>query len=166
MEWARIEDLRRREFSFEIMGRLRIALLGIGIFVASGALSYWLEGSYRVWVRSLCTTNGIQFAGKYVQLFVSRWFLFGSATWPLVTFLLIKKFTWQQGLIRLLIAVAVFFSVVFVLVSGWAASRVMQCTACDDGVRIMRFEEVPKDGFFVTALVLSLLAFLVRRSHG
>lgn len=148
------------------MGHLRTALLGIGLFVASGALSYWLEGSYRVWVRSLCSAQGIQFVGKYFQLFGSPWFLFGSATWSLAAFLLIKKFTWQQALIRLLIAVAVFFSVVFVLVSGWAASRVMQCTACDDGVRIMRFEEVPKDGLFVTTLVLSLLAFLVRRSRG
>lgn len=151
---------------FESMGRWRTFLIGFVLFLIGALLSYCLEGSYHGWVRSLCTAQGVRFAGKYVQLFESPWFLFGSAIWSLVAFLLIKKFTWQQGLIRLLIAVAVFFSTVFVLVSGWAASRVMQCTACDDGVRIMRFVEVPKDGFFVTALVLSLFALLVRRSRG
>lgn len=144
---------------------LRIGIASV-LAVATGWLSIWLEGPYESFVRQLCEAQNIRFLGKHVELWVSHWFMFGAALWVGTSYMLLWPFEIWVRIVRMSLAITLLILIISIQATGWAVMRLVECTACDSGIRQMAFRDVPDDGFFVVALVIAMLPMLLWRRVG
>jgi len=134
------------------------------IFISACLISACFDSYYRQLVIEcyLLSTNGnIHFVGKYFLFFPSEYFIFCFGLYcTVLSFVLLKK-TVRNKLIKLAIALFTFFLSIAAICYVYSNKYIMECTACDDGVRKLRYAEVPYDAIFIESLSLSLLIFLV-----
>lgn len=147
---------------FGSMSRSGTIVTAVGLFIGTALLSVWLEHPFQSWIRRLCEAHQVRFIGKYFQLFTSPLFMFGLATWAVCVFLWVRKFKSRQLVFWVVLVCITFILVAMTHASLWAAMRVVECTACEDGIRYMQRRELPKDRFLLTALLISLLPLFVR----
>jgi hypothetical protein len=123
----------------------RTIIIGLVFFLAGVGLSVFLEPFLRSIVLDSyqwTTNNGIQFVGKNFHLFASP--VYYSAFGITFSLLALDLFSspFKKIIINGAIAILIFTIVLTVICAIDANLKIAECTACDDGIRKLRYNEV------------------------
>ena len=145
------------------MNRIKVIILLLLVFVLTITLAIYYENSYRVLVRfffKFFQGDKIKFIGKNFHLFASPYFVvaFGLFSVSLTMLLFIKRN--RLRLIYLSSTIFLFFITTMVTTYIDSFGKVVECTACQDGVRTLHYNAVNYDFHFITSLVVVLLPLL------
>jgi hypothetical protein len=149
-------------------------LLVLVMFILISYLGFLIEGEYRKFIRYLyvvLSDGAIIFRnpGKYFH-FPSPMFCYSLGLFysVIISTYVVQKLwpTFKILLIHILLLTLV------ISLFSWIDSgmKIIQCTACIDGKRILVFNTVPYDLIFILALIISALPFIYtlikkKRSH-
>ena len=146
-----------------IMSNYKTILKTIGFLLVGIVLAFLFEDYYRQFVRfSFKFFNGdnIQFIGKNFHLFASNIFVVFFGIFTSLTFLLLKFTARQYKIKRVCLTVLIFF-VMTILITALDSKRlIIECTACDDGIRKLTFNELTYDKYFIISLTTSIVYLL------
>jgi hypothetical protein len=135
----------------------------IGLLLVGMVLAFLFEDYYRQLVRfSFRFFNGenIQFFGKNFHLFASDSFVAASGLFTSASFLLLKFSLRPYRVKRAGVAIVVFF-VITVLITALDSKRlILECTACDDGIRRLTFNQPTYDKYFIISLTAAITYLL------
>ena len=145
------------------MNRIKIILLLLLVFVLTITLAVYKEDNYRVLVRfffNFFQGDKIKFVGKNFHLFASPYFVVAFGLFSvLFTFLLYGQ-SKKSGFIYLPLAIILFFITTMATTYLDSKFKIIECTACQDGVRRLHYNAVNYDFHFITSLVAGLLPLL------
>ncbi len=144
----------------------------IGLLLVGIVFAFLLEDYYRQLVRfSFKFFNGdkIQFIGKNFHLFANDSFVVTFGLFTSLTFLLLKFSSRPNRIKRTCITIIVFFATT-ILVTAFDSKRlIIECTACDDEIRKLTFNEVAYDKYFIISLTTTtfylLTTYLLERKR-
>lgn len=149
------------------MKTIKIIVFSILLFVISTYLAFYFEESYRKIIRQLfeiSTQNNISFfhPRKYFR-FASPVFLFSFSIFNLTSLYLFLKQTKKQYIINSIIGLI--FFLVFTLGFCYLDSsmKIMECTACNNGKRILGYEDINYNLIFIISLFLTLLPSIITK---
>ena len=142
----------------------RKVIIGLVFFLIGVGLSIFLESFFRSTVLDLyqsTTNNGIQFVGKNFYLFASPVYYLGfGITFSLLALDLFVK-PISKIAINSIIAILIFVIILTGICAIDANLKVIECTACDDGIRQLRYNEV-NYGFLGISIIMSAIPSLIR----
>jgi len=145
------------------MNKLKAILLLLLVFILTVITAFYFENSYRVLVRhcfKFFQGDNIKFIGKDFHLFASSCMLFSFGLFCVaLTFLLYGQGT-KSKIIHLGLTILLFFTTTFVTTYVDSTGYVVECTACQDGIRNLHYNEINYDFHFITSLVVGLLPLL------
>ena len=143
-----------------IKNKYKIILSTIGLLIVGIILAFLFEDFYRQLVRfSFKFFNGdnIQFVGKNFHLFASNSFVISFGLFTALTFLLLYN-TFQADRLKILSVTVFLFFITTILITALDSKRlIIECTACDQGIRKLTYNELTYDGYFIVSLCVSLL---------
>ena len=155
-----------------IKNNYKIILATAGILLAGIILAFLFEDYYRQLVRfSFKFFNGdsIQFMGKNFHLFASGSFIFAFGLFLSSSFLLLKSTSLVKRIKRTLLTVIIFFGTTVIITALDSMGLVAECTACNDGIRRITYNQITYDKYFIISLSVALLyllaAFLLERKR-
>lgn len=138
----------------------RTILLTFGLFVLGVVSAFLTEDYYRQFTRFLFKLfNGdkIIFIGKNFHLFASIKFVVAFGLFCSLTFLALNRNKFYNTLNAILYISATFL-LTTTLISLLDSKRlILECTACNDGIRRLTYNEITYDLYFMTSLLVSLL---------
>ena len=153
-----------------IKNNIKIILTAIGLFLTGIVLAFLLEDYYRQLVRfSFKFFNGdnIQFYGKNFHLFASVSFVVAFGLFTSLTFLILKFSLRLYRLKRVCLTVFMFFAITILITAVDSKRLILECTACDDGIRRLTYNQLTYDLYFMislsTAFTYLLTAYLLER---
>jgi hypothetical protein len=135
----------------------------IGILLIGIAAAFLFEENYRQLVRSLFKLiqgDKIQFVGKNFQMFASKSFVYSFGVFTSIVFLALRFSSKNKRLIRLFITLAIFFITTILICTIDSYRLIIECTACDGGVRNLTFDQLNYNRYFILSLILSLCYLL------
>ncbi len=155
-----------------IKNNYKTILATVGLLLGAIVVAFLFEDYYRQLVRFLFkffNGDNIQFFGKNFHLFPSDSFIVAFELFATLTFLLLKFSARPNRLKRICLTVIVFF-VTTILVTALDSKRlIIECTACDDGIRRLTFNEVTYDKYFIisltTATIYLMTTYLLERKR-
>jgi hypothetical protein len=136
--------------------------IGVGtIGISAAILSFYFEEHFRKHIRYLYENlfaHTISFSqpGKYFY-FTNAWYVFSFALFmSLLSYFLIQQ-TWWQRLRNTVLAFIIFnvFIMLYCYVDG--TIKIMQCTTCNNGMRVLKYDDIEYDIIFIWSLVLAIL---------
>ena len=142
------------------MNRIKFILLLLLVFVLTITLAVYYENSYRVLVRfffKYFQGDKIKFIGKNFHLFASPYFVVAFGLFSVLLTMLLYGQSNRRKFIYLLLTIALFFITTIATTYIDSFGKVVECTACQDGVRSLHFNAVNYDFHFITSLVVGLL---------
>lgn len=142
------------------MNRIKIILLLLLVFVLTITLAVYYENSYRVLVRfffKYFQGDKIKFIGKNFHLFASPYFVVASGLFSVLLTMLLYGQIKKGRFVYLLSVISLFFVTTIVTTYIDSLGKVVECTACQDGVRSLHYNAVNYDFHFITSLVVGLL---------
>jgi hypothetical protein len=145
------------------MNRIKIILLLLFVFVLTSTLAFYYENSYRVLVRfffKYFQGDKIKFIGKNFHLFASSYFVVAFGLFSVVLTMLLYGQSNRQRFICLFSTITLFFITTMATTYIDSFGKVVECTACQDGIRTLHFNAVNYDFHFITSLVVGLLPLL------
>ncbi len=145
------------------MNRLKIILLLVLVFFLTISLAVYNENSYRILVRfffNFFQGDKIKFVGKNFHLFASPYFVVAFGLFSVVFTLLLYGQSKKSGFIYSALAIILFFITTMATTYLDSTSKIIECTACQDGVRSLHYNAVNYDFHFITSLVVGLLPLL------
>lgn len=146
-----------------VKNNYKTILTTTGLLLVAIVVAFLLEDYYRQLVRfSFKFFNGdkIQFTGKNFHLFASDMFVFVFGLFCSLTFLLLKFSSQPSRLKRTCVTVIIFF-VTTILTTAFDSKRlIIECTACDDGIRKLTYNEVTYDKYFIISLTIAFTYLL------
>ena len=120
-------------------------IIGIIAFIFGVVVALYLASVFRVIIQDiyqLTTSNKIQFVGKNFYIFINPfyYFSFGFATSLLVLSNWGKKYLTiiKNGILF----ISIFGIMIFIISALDANFKVVECTACDNGIRHLHWNEV------------------------
>jgi branched-subunit amino acid ABC-type transport system permease component len=125
--------------------------------------AFYFENSYRVLVRfffKYFQGDKVKFVGKNFHLFASPYFVVAFGLFSVLLTMLLYGQSNKRKFIYLLLTIAVFFITTIATTYIDSFSKVVECTACQDGIRSLHFNSVNYDFHFITSLVVGLLPLL------
>jgi len=134
-----------------------------GLVLVAIIVAFLFEDYYRQLVRfSFKYFNGdnIQFFGKNFHLFPSDNFLIVFGLFTSLIFLLLKFSSRISRLKRTIMTVFVFFATTIVITALDSKRLIIECTACDDGIRRLTFNEITYDKYFIISLTTAFVYLL------
>ena len=137
---------------------LTIVLLLLGIIFA-----FIFEDYYRQLVRiSFKYFNGdkIQFSGKNFHLYASYSFVIAFGLFTTLIFLLLKFSSRPNKIKRVCLTIFIFFATTFLTTALDSTRLVVECTACNEGIRILAYNELSYDNYFIISLTTAI-AYLI-----
>ncbi len=150
----------------------KIVLTTVGLLIVGIVLAFLFEDYYRQLVRfSFKFFNGdnIQFVGKNFHLFASDVFVVAFGLFASATFLLLKFSKRAKRLKRTSMTIFVFFVTTILITALDSKQLIIECTACDDGIRRLTYNQPTYDKYFVISLTIAsaylLAAFLLERKR-
>jgi len=150
------------------MSRSKAILSLVIIFLLAAVFSFYYEDSYRAFVRccyKFFQGNKINFIGKNFHLFASSQFLLSSELYGTVlTFLLYKRSC--RRLVFFFFSLLIFFASTIISAYFDSTFKIIECTACADGVRNLHFNAISYDAYYTGSLVASLLFLLFTNLQG
>lgn len=135
-------------------------LLSLGFFLLGVVAAFLFEEYYRQLVRySLKLFNGknIQFFGKNSHLFPSYSFVNTFGLFTSFTFLLLRFSCEPNRIKKISLAVLFFFATTFLITAVDSKLMVIGCTACNDGMMRLSFNQPPYDNYFMISLAVAFL---------
>lgn len=147
-----------------IKQKYKVILTTIGIVLVGIIVAFLFEDYYRQLIRLLFKIfNGdkIQFFGKNFHLFASNKFVLSFGLYLSVTFLFVRHLNLFDRIKNLTISTIIFF-IATISISAFESKRlVLECTACNDGIRKLTYNEITYDKYFIISLVISLIFIII-----
>jgi hypothetical protein len=155
-----------------IKNNYKIILTTVGLLLVGIVSAFLFEEYYRRFVRLLFKfVNGdkIQFYGKDFHLFASNIFAIAFGLFISLTFLLLKFSASQYRIKRASLTVVIFFVTTILITAVDSFGLVIECTACNDGIRRLTFNQPTYDKYFIISLITAftylLTTFLLERKR-
>ena len=155
-----------------IKNNYKTILTTVGILLVAIVVAFLFEDYYRQLVRfSFKFFNGdnIQFFGKNFHLFPSDSFVVAFGLFTSLTFLLLKFSSRPNRLKRTYLTIIFFFATTILVTAFDSMRLVVECTACNDGIRRLHFNQPAYDKYFIisltTAIAYLLTSFLFERKR-
>lgn len=148
-----------------LKNNFKTILAAIGLLIASWIVAFLFEDYYRQFVRFLFKFfNGdrIQFVGKNFHLFPSYRFVISSGFFTLLSFLFLRHSSRSNRLKRICINFFVCFISTILITALDSRIMIIECTACDDGIRQLTFNEISYDNYFIISLATGIFYLLTR----
>ena len=142
------------------MNRIKIILILLLVFVLTITLAVYYENSYRVLVRFFFKSfqgDKIKFIGKNFHLFASPYFVIAFGLFSILLTMFLYRKNNRRRFIYLFLTIVLFFITTIVTTYIDSFGKVVECTACQDGVRPLHFNAVNYDFHFITSLVGGLV---------
>ena len=147
-------------------------LTTIGLLLVGIVFAYLFENHYRQFVRfSFKFFNGdnIQFIGKNFHLFATNGFVTAFGLFTSLTSLLLKFSSRSNRIKRACLTIFIFFATTILITALDSKRLIIECTACDDGVKQLTFNQLTYDKYFIisltTAIAYLLMTYLLERKR-
>jgi hypothetical protein len=151
------------------MNGIKNILLLLLVFVLTITLAVYCENSYRIVVRfffNLFQGDKIKFVGKNFHLFASPYFVIAFGVFSVLFTIFLRGRINKSRLIYLVLTIVLFFITTMTTSYFDSIFKIIECTACQDGVRSLHYNAVNYDFHFITSLVVGLLPLLIsKRRH-
>ena len=144
-------------------GQSGIVLTAIGIFLVALIVAFLFEDYYRQLIRFLFrffNGDNIQFIGKNFHLFASNCFVVSFAFFCMLTFLMLKSSQQSKRLKRSCLTVLILFTSTFFITALDSKMLIVECTACNNGILKLVYNEVAYDRYFIISLIISFVYLL------
>lgn len=155
-----------------IKNNYKTILTTVGLLLVSIVVAFLFEDYYRKLVRFLFkffNGDNIQFIGKDFHLFPSNSFVTIFGLFVSFTFLLLKYSSRPKRTKRVGLTIFAFFAMTFLITALDSKRLIIDCTACDDGIRKLTFNEITYDKYFIisltTATIYLLTTYLIERKR-
>jgi len=135
-----------------------IALLLVGIVFA-----LLFEDYYRQLVRlsfKFFNGNNIQFFGENFNLFPSDSFVAAFGLFASLTFLLLKLSSQPNRIKRTCVTIIIFFATTVLITALDSKRLILECTACNDGIRRLTYDQLTYDKYFIISLTIAIAYLL------
>ncbi|MBX3240808.1 MAG: hypothetical protein KIT80_23045 [Chitinophagaceae bacterium] len=145
------------------MNKLKNILLLLLIFILTVVIAFYFENSYRILVRHLFNFfqgDKIKFIGKNFHLLASPHLLVAFGLFCVTLTVLLYGRSKRGRLIYFGLTTVLFFITTFATTFVDSAGYVVECTAYQDGVRNLHYNEINYDFHFITSLAIGLLPLL------
>jgi hypothetical protein len=142
------------------MNKLKIILLLLLVFILTITLAIYYEDSYRILVRfffKFFQGDKIKFTGKNFHLFASPYFVVAFGLFSVLFTMFLRGQRNKERFVYSVLAIILFFIATMVTTYIDSLGKVVECTACQDGVRRLHYNAVNYDFHFITSLVVGLL---------
>jgi hypothetical protein len=146
-----------------IKNNYKTILMTIGLLLVGVVFAFLFEDYYRQLVRfSFKFFNGdnIQFIGKNFHLFASDRFVAAFGLFTSLSFLLLKFSSRPNRIKRVCLTIFVFFATTILITALDSKRLIIECTACDDGIRRLTFNQLTYDKYFIIGLTISIAYLL------
>ena len=143
------------------MTRLKQVLIYTALFLVSTWTAFQFENSFRELIRKIYTSlsgNDILFVqpGKYIH-FPSSIYLLSFGLFVATFFYLLTNLTPYQRIRISALAILIFVGSVIIHCYFDGLMKIIECTACNDGKRTLRFNHIKYDLIFISSLILSIM---------
>lgn len=145
------------------MNKIKIILLLLLLFVLTITLAVYNENYYRVLVRfffNLFQGDKIKFIGKNFHLFASPYFVVAFGLFSVLLTMFLYGHSNRKRFGYLFLTIVLFFITTIATTYIDSVGKVLECKACQDGVRSLHYNEINYDFHFITSLVVGLLPLL------
>ena len=144
---------------------IKKVLLGIGFFALGYGIAFFADSHFRNLIHDLyliTTDNRIQFTGKNFHLFGDP---FQFATFGLM-FLIFTVAHLKSKIRKILqnaIILILIFGIALVVISGLNANmRIIECTACVDGIRRLSYNQIDYELILILSSMFSIIPSIFR----
>ena len=128
-------------------------------------IAFTIEENYRELIRNLyqqLTENRITFKnfGKYFH-FASGEFVSAFVIFIISIFILLKKQENKKRIRNMILGtlLLIISTILFCYIDS--NGKLIECTACDDGKRVLRFNDVKYDLIFISSLIFGILPTII-----
>ena len=145
------------------MNKIKAIILLILVFISTVIVSFYFENIYRVFVRHLFNFyqgDKIKFVGKNFHLFASQYLLIAFGLFCVLLTMLLYGQSKKGRVAYLSLTIILFFISTIVTTYIDSTGYVVECTACQDGVRSLHYNAINYDFHFITSLIVGLLPLL------
>jgi len=143
---------------------IRRILIGIAFFVIGFGIAVYADSFFRQLIQDLfqwTTNNGIQFGGKDFYLFGNPVYFSSLGLVFLIFSIANKKEKIQKIALNGIILILI-FGILLTAISALNANlKIIQCTACDDGIRRLGYNEINYGLILTTSTLLSTIPSLI-----
>ena len=142
-----------------VKNKYKTILTTAGLLVVAIVVAFLFEDYYRQLVRfSFKFFNGdnIQFFGKNFHLFPSDSFVVAFGLFTSLTFLLLKFSSRPNRLKRTSVTITLFFATTIIVTAFDSMRLVVECTACNDGIRRLTYNQPAYDKYFIISLTTAI----------
>jgi hypothetical protein len=132
-------------------------------FVIGVVISVLAESSLRSIIQTFLkffTDNSIHFFGKDFHLFASVYYYLSFGLFGLVTLIYWNVLEGKRKL-SLILSILSFIIWLVVICYFYGALKIIECTACNDGIRNLHYNEVAYDGIIISSLLLSIMPMVL-----
>lgn len=140
-------------------------LIGIVIAYFLALIAFIYEENYRDLIRNLyqqLTENKISFKnyGKYFH-FASGEFISAFVLFIISLFLLLKRQENRQRIKNILFGtlLLIISTIIYCYIDG--NGKLIECTACDDGKRVLRYNDINYDLILISSLIFGILPTII-----
>lgn len=133
----------------------------LGLFTFGVASAFLAEDYYRQLVRfffKFFNGDNINFIGKNFHLFANIKFVLSFGLFCSLTFLVLNRYKFYNRLKAMLYSTAIFILTTIFISLLDSKRLIIECTACNDGIRTLTYNEITYDFYFITSLIVSFLA--------
>ena len=145
------------------MNKLEGIVFLLLVFILTAVIAFYFENNYRVLVRycfNYFQGDKLKFIGKNFHLFASLYMLVSFGFFSVMLAALLYGKSAMRRLIYLSLTVLLFFVTTFVTTYIDSLGKVVECTACQDGVRSLHYNVINYDFHSITSLFVGLLPVL------
>ncbi|MGX7668751.1 hypothetical protein [Flavobacterium pedocola] len=140
-------------------------IIGVVVAYFLAVLAFLYEERYRKLIRKLyglLTENKITFeqSGKYFH-FPSGTFIFAFVLFSITLFLLLKRQNKRQRIKNIVFGILLLAISTFTFCFLDSVGKLAECTACNDGKRVLGFNAINYDLLFVMSLLFAILPTIV-----
>lgn len=135
-----------------------------GLLLVAIVVAFLFEDDYRQFIRFLFSFfNGdkIQFVGKGFHLFASGIFVATFGIFASFSFLLLMFSTRPRRIKRTCVTIIIFFAMTILITALDSKRLIIECTACDDGIRRLPYNQITYDTYFIISLTTAIAYLLM-----
>ncbi|OIQ30904.1 MAG: hypothetical protein BM564_01445 [Bacteroidetes bacterium MedPE-SWsnd-G2] len=143
---------------------IKKVLIGIVFFIIGFGIAIFAESFFRQLIQDLfqwTTNNGIQFGGKDIYLFGNPIYFISFGFALLIFSIVNKKEKIQKILLHGMIMIII-FGILLIGISALSANlKIIECTACDDGIRRLGYNEINYGLILTISVLLSSIPSMI-----
>jgi len=140
-------------------------LIGILAFIIGIGIAYYSESFFRNLIQYIfqwSTSDNIKFIGKNFYVFSNKLYFTTFGIGFLILTLENLNQEVNQMLKNVVISILIFGIILIGISATIANMKVVECTACDDGIRNLHWNEINYGLIIGTSAILSIIPSLIR----